>query len=315
MQVDHDSIEPTAETATIESCDDKSGNTLKREREGSSDLDTTPTRKPVGKLSKPDMANIGLGDLLKEIQALREEQTNFRTSITARLENNQKELRHHFDKGQKDLRDYFDIECAKISGRMDKLEQRLREFESGGKPRDKPDDFDTDVSIIAIGMPYEPEEELMPKCQRMVQEGLGLQHIEIVACKRTKPRGDKPGIAMIRFCSVSDKIKVLRAKLKLAENEYFAKTFLKGAKSHAERLIDHNFREILKVVPDSKRFRFTGSGRLLLGEREVEGAPAPIYNGSFGSGNDPPRGRGRGSPRGGRGAGRGVGRGAYTDLS
>ena len=110
--------------------------------------------------------------------------------------------------------------------------------------------------------------------------------------------------------SVDDKIRVLKSKQLLKDCEEFSHTYLKGAKTHAERLIDHNFREILKEIPNGGRYRFTGSGRLVRSEvRNAEdgvlGQNAVSEGRQTRSPGTPTRGgvhlRGRG--RGGRGRG------------
>ena len=43
----------------------------------------------------------------------------------------------------------------------------------------------------------------------------------------------------------------------------FKNIYLKGAQSHAERLIDLNFKTILKEIPDGNKYRVTGNGRIV----------------------------------------------------
>ena len=54
-----------------------------------------------------------------------------------------------------------------------------------------------------------------------------------------------------------------RNKSQLKEVQGFERVFLRSSKTHAERLMDVNFRTILSEIPRGNTFRITGNGRIV----------------------------------------------------
>ena len=86
----------------------------------------------------------------------------------------------------------------------------------------------------------------------------------------------------------------------LETKQGYKKVFIRGGKSHEERLIQNNIREVLTLLPQGQQYRFTGSGRLVKknggGDRDdnVRGARGPAPYNVEESGSSSP-----GSPRNG----------------
>ncbi len=123
-------------------------------------------------------------------------------------------------------------------------------------------EFDPDVTIVAINLPEKETEELDETVKRLLTE---IEHpdITVVRCRRLQSRGGKPGIVKVQFTSRDVKIAILRSKRKLKGSREFGKTFLRTSRSHIERLVDVNFRTILKEMPGGDSFRVTGNGRII----------------------------------------------------
>ncbi|CAH1272533.1 Hypp4873 [Branchiostoma lanceolatum] len=77
-----------------------------------------------------------------------------------------------------------------------------------------------------------------------------------------KPRGSGPGVVKVKFRSVQEKIARLRGKQKLKSHPIYEKVFIRSAKSHTDRLIELNFRTLLREIPGGKDYFITGSGRV-----------------------------------------------------
>ena len=68
----------------------------------------------------------------------------------------------------------------------------------------------------------------------------------------------------IAFADIDQKIAVLRAKRNLANSNTLNKVRIWGSTSHAERLIEHNFKTLLNVVPGAyEKYRIAGNGKLI----------------------------------------------------
>ena len=88
---------------------------------------------------------------------------------------------------------------------------------------------------------------------------------EIVAVERIQARGRHPGLVKVELRSTEEKVAVLRrkSKLKSSDNDIFKKVYVSSAKSHTERLVDLNFRALLREIPAGKDFYVAANGRLV----------------------------------------------------
>lgn len=122
---------------------------------------------------------------------------------------------------------------------MEKMEQKISEKEAKKKS------FDPDVSVIIVGLPQSEGEDLMAKVNNLLHVGLGCDTVLCpAAVERVRTRGDRPGLVKVELSSVQEKVTVLRRKSKLKDNDSFNKVYVSSAKSHAERLMDLNFRTL-----------------------------------------------------------------------
>lgn len=94
-----------------------------------------------------------------------------------------------------------------------------------------------------------------------------------MAAARLKNRKiNKPGLVKISFARIDQKIRVLRAKRKLAEISGYRSVFLRSSKTHTERLIELNARTILNEMPNGKDFnRITANGRIV---KKIDNQPS-----------------------------------------
>lgn len=124
-------------------------------------------------------------------------------------------------------------------------------------------EFEPDTTVVAINMANENEEEDITDAARRLVEATGEEDIEVVRATRLGARNGKPGVVKIQVPSKEDKIRLLRGKRNLKESREFKKTYIRSSKSHVERLVDVNFRTILKELPGGDQYRLTGSGRVI----------------------------------------------------
>ena len=128
---------------------------------------------------------------------------------------------------------------------------------------------------------------ILARAKELIANGLG-ESTPVMNAMRTPFRQGKPGIVKIQFSNTDDKIRVLRAKMKLAENSDYKKVFIRSSQSHADRLLHNNTMTILQAMGVEQKFRFTGSGRLVprqeMTPKVPDGAPSVTnlvtYNGT-----------------------------------
>ena len=169
------------------------------------------------------------------------------------------------------------------------------------------DPFDPEVSIIVSNLPEENDEDLKMKINTIIKEGLQIQNLETVNAERLAARYGKPGLIKAQLQSKNAKIQVLRSKKALLTTKDYKGVFLRGAKSHVERLIELNFKTILGEMPNGSNYRVTNSGRLVSSDTLNTNVDMQVTetNHSCGRGRGH-FGRGRGVPGRGLAFGRGV---------
>ena len=112
-----------------------------------------------------------------------------------------------------------------MQSRLDTLEQSngsTSTQDNSNQARFRPanNSDDSDISIIASGLPQQNGEDLLRKVKDLIQ-ALGndvCSKVNVTAATRFRTRfHDRPGLVKITFTSVEDKILVLRNKMKLKD--------------------------------------------------------------------------------------------------
>ena len=161
----------------------------------------------------------------------------------------------------KEMNTNLDLEVGIMCARMEKIEQRI---ESGAGATTPSKRFDPDVSLIIAGLPQSDGEDLAALVTDLLHTGLECDPIpELVAVERIRARGSQPGLVKVELLSTLEKVDVLRRKSKLKNNDAFEKVYVSSAKSHTERLLDLNFRALLREIPAGKKFYVAANGRMV----------------------------------------------------
>ena len=106
------------------------------------------------------------------------------------------------------------------------------------------------------------KENVKDKIKLLVEDGLGMDPSIVIDAKRTPWRNNRPGIVKVQLASVDTKVKLLRQKMHLKNTDKYNRVFMHSSKSHEERLIELNCRELIRNMPGRDQYYFTGSGRL-----------------------------------------------------
>lgn len=125
--------------------------------------------------------------------------------------------------------------------------------------------YDSDVTIIVTGVKYEADESVTDKANQLIHEGLKKPNVTVVRAMRTPFRDTKPGILKIEFDTLQSKIEVLREKTALKQYKTLGqKVFIRGSRTHIERIVERNFQTVLSLIPGGSDYRITGSGRMVI---------------------------------------------------
>jgi hypothetical protein len=121
-----------------------------------------------------------------------------------------------------------------------------------------------DLTVIATNVEQTPEEDILEVAKEMIS--LLDESAVVSAAIRLRNRDQssrRPALVKIGFESVQDKIRVLREKRRLRETEKYRNVFLRGSKTHTERLLELNARTLLNELPHGKDFRVAANGRII----------------------------------------------------
>lgn len=227
------------------------------------------TRNRKAKDSDADGGNVALMNEMKSLSAKMDTlQLNLEQQINSKFDSlnermgkliaeTQASMKYELEKTAAELRANLDTEVGIISSRMERIEAKIA-------AKCATPSFDPNVSIIIVGLPQDDNEDLMAKVVNLLRDGLRCDPVPTpAAVERVRARGTKPGLVKVELPSVEEKVAVLRRKAKLKDNDRFQRVFLSSAKSHSERLVDLNFRTLLRETSILKDYYVTANGRLV----------------------------------------------------
>ncbi len=184
-----------------------------------------------------------------------------------RLMGIKEEITNSFNVKLQELKDGINKELESYEERFTQMEDRIKELETSSVSEGpkKAALEDVDRCIIISGMTYEDDEDLAEKCTQLIED----PSVNVVECKRLRQRNKKkPPLVKVALGSLEEKIKVLRAKTDIIKKKDFGSLWIRSSKPHVERLIDLNNRALLELLPDGKKYKITGSGRIVKRDEE-----------------------------------------------
>ena len=183
---------------------------------------------------------------------------NEQTKSIEKLEN---ALKQKIESEISNLRNYIDQEVKTMVARFVTIEGKIAKFEEIQK---KADMWDYDTTVIVTNLPSETNEDLPKKVDNLIKKGLYLNGMNVVRVLRLQSRTQKPGLVKVQLVSLEEKIRLLKAKGNLKENEDYKKVFIRSSKPHSERVAEYNMNVLLNALPGlNKNYRLTGTGKLI----------------------------------------------------
>lgn len=198
-------------------------------------------------------------DLKALLKSLQESLDEHKSDMTTKLDSLEKKIGQDIKDSVKDLQDYFDIEIVRITERCDKIDERVKKLENVQTQRET---YDPETTIVVTGLPVEDDEDIVDKAAKLIRQGLGVRDVPPVRAMRLTSRDERPGLVKIQVDTLDNKIKLLKNKTKLKDNDY-DNVYIRSSKSHTDRLIELNFKKILEIVPGGDNLRLTANGRLI----------------------------------------------------
>ena len=170
----------------------------------------------------------------------------------------------------RNVKDSLPLDMGIINSRLEAVELRSKRIEDNlDKHHANVDPNCTVIMFNVATLQDESSRSLSDNVEHVISDGLQLPGVEVVAVKRLPVRAgdnggraDRPPGVIVELVSVAMKVEVLRQKRSLNSRRAYKHISIKSAKSHAERLIEKNFKTLLDELQLSDQFRFTAHGRM-----------------------------------------------------
>lgn len=178
-----------------------------------------------------------------------------------RIKKLEDDVKHNHD----DLKRELNTKINNLTTRVSNLEGSVGVLKQTIDTIKKPE-FESDCTVIISNLSEgagESDDALLQKVDRVLSVGLELPGIEPVAIRRLQGRNNNPGIVKVELVNLDAKKEVLSAKRKLNERGEFKNLYVRSAEDHSVRLMKLNLNTVLKELNFDRRFRYTGSGRLV----------------------------------------------------
>ncbi|VDI44280.1 Hypothetical predicted protein [Mytilus galloprovincialis] len=237
--------------------------------------------KNVNKNKDPTVSE-KLDTIVNAIQDLKTNQEGMKRMFESKLDKLRTDLMANVDNKIRALRDELSVDIGSETRRTDQLlitvqslQTRLEGIEEHNNtqsafngigvlnpvnPLDNPE-----ITITASGIPVTESEDLLYKTENLIR-ALGedvFSYVHVTAATRLPNRfDDRPGIVKFSLRNKDEKVKVLRNKMKLKDNEIYKNVYIKSSKSRVERIIEMNARAVLRNLPQGKSFRVDANGRI-----------------------------------------------------
>ncbi len=214
-----------------------------------------------------------LSDKLEHVQSSIKRELNSKVdSLKSTLEKlvnmHKEELKAEIESRAKQIQDNIDLEIGHLTARMDSMEAVINGSKTKAVTR-----FDPDVSIIISGLEAEVDEDLSEKVRTLLTEGAQCQPLpELVAAERMRARGSGPGVIKVELRTTQDKVAILRQKRNLKRDDRYKRVYIRAAKSHTDRLVELNFKTLLREIPTGKSFYISGNGRVMRKDDDPAGS-------------------------------------------
>ncbi|VDI73917.1 Hypothetical predicted protein [Mytilus galloprovincialis] len=222
--------------------------------------------------------------LVDSVKEIKEGQDSMKRMFESKIDRLRNDVLTTIDEKMKALKTDIDLDIARESTRIDELVNTVQILSSRFNNIEiNPDNLiaqgpnpsfndqnnplnNNEVTVIVKNLPHTDEENLTDKMNEVICK-LGedvSSSVKIAAITRLKQRiPSKPGLVKVSLQNAQQKIKILRNKHKLKNDDHFNNIFIQSAKSRVERLLETNTRMILRELPQGNAYRMTGNGRIL----------------------------------------------------
>ena len=126
------------------------------------------------------------------------------------------------------------------------------------------DDFEISKTMVVTSLPYQDGESANDAAQRLLDSGLGLSDVRAVKSLQLQGRRGQPVLTKVLLESKECLIKALRSKKQLENDPTYSNTYIRGSRSHTERIARANLYTLSEFIPSLKdKYRIAANGKLV----------------------------------------------------
>ena len=244
---------------------------------------------------------VTLEAIMMKLDHMEKNQESMKRTFESKIDRLRTDLMASIDQKIKAVKDELSMDMSRLRNDYDELKQTVETLRERNSVQNENPVDDIERTVVLMNLKEERDDALTlyDRITEMIETlGESVSDVTVSQVKRLQSRNNKPGLVKVALDSKDSKIRVLKAKAKLKNTEMYKKVWMRSSKSHTERLLELNFKQVLQLIPGGEDYRITGSGRLQSRQETRDD--------DDGDDNEHNRGpaysrRGRGPVRGGRG--------------
>ena len=214
--------------------------------------------------------------MMEILLSVRKGKESLQKTFDSKIEKLRKDVLATIDDKIKAVKVDVDLQFAALDNRIVQLENSMRELSLEGIRINDQTVNNCDVTVIVSNLRARPGEIPLETAKQLVS-ALGddvSDQAKITDAKRCNERDHgKPPVLKIAFETVEQKVNVLMAKQNLKQSEQFKNVYMRGSKTHTERILELNAKTLLSELPNGNQYRVTANGRIVKKRSETEASP------------------------------------------
>ena len=201
-----------------------------------------------------------INKMMEIMLSVKKGQESLQRTFESKIERLRKDVMSTIDDKIKAVKVDVDLQFTSLDNRIYELERVMNSLSTEGMPMPLNDHTvnNCDVTVIVSNLRQRPGEKPLDAAKELVK-ALGdhvFDNTVITDAKRCneRNRGTPP---------VLKKVNVLRAKQELKQSRHYKNVYMRGSKTHTERILELNAKTLLSELPNGNQYRVTANGRIV----------------------------------------------------
>ena len=207
-----------------------------------------------------------INKMMEILLSVKKGQESLQKTFDSKIERLRRDVLSTKDDKIKAVKVDVDLQFASLDNRIHELERAMNSFSTDGMPMSDHTVNNCDVTVIVSNLRQRPGEIPLKAAKELIR-ALGndvFENTVITDAKRCNERNrGTPPVLKIAFENVEQKVNVLRVKQELKQSLFYKKVYIRGSKTHTERILELNAKTLLSELPNGNQYRVTANGRIV----------------------------------------------------